>query len=290
MLAASGNQAAEVLVVLSDDKAPYHLAEDGLLKALAAAGHHATVRELDKLQGDSDVVGFAALVGIGSKAAAWLHEHDAKLLPLVFCMVSDPAASGLAKPPPMSGVTTEVAIDRQLALIAETLPGARTIGMLYRDDQERSKQMVATVHDALPNGWKLEAVSIDEKAGAAAAIDRLFDKPIDVVWTAPDSGIYSDAVVRSLLLTALRHRIPVFGFSSSFVRSGALLGIGIDPVNQGAQAATILQRLLAGAPGDAPIISAPTFEVEVNVVVAQKLSIELPATVIGKAHIYPPAR
>jgi ABC-type uncharacterized transport system substrate-binding protein len=286
----AASHGAEILVVLSDDKAPYHQAEDGLIKALAGAGHHAVAQRLDAELNDDRLAPFAALVGIGSKAAAWLHGRPVGGRPLVFCMVSDPGAAGLAKPPPMSGVSTEVAVVAQLALIAEALPAARTLGVLFRSDQEASRALVAEVRGALTAGWKLEAVPVDRHPSMASAIDALFDEPIDLVWTAPDSGIYTEATVRSLLLTALRRRVPVFGFSSSFVRSGALVGIGIDPAAQGAQAAGIVTRLLAGGAADAAI-APPDYEVEVNLVVAQKLGIELPPALIRRAtQVYQPGR
>ena len=47
----------------------------------------------------------------------------------------------------------------------------------------------------------------------------------EVLLALPDSNIYNRHSVKNILLTAYRHRIPVIGFSDSFVRAGALAGV-----------------------------------------------------------------
>jgi ABC-type uncharacterized transport system substrate-binding protein len=75
----------------------------------------------------------------------------------------------------------------------------------------------------------------------------------------------------------------VFGFSSSFVRAGALFGIGINPLTQGAQCATMLLGRLAGGSGPLDQLIPPDYEIEVNLVVAHKLALDLPPALVGRA-------
>ena len=51
---------------------------------------------------------------------------------------------------------------------------------------------------------------------------------------------------RSLLARILK--IPVWGFSTAFVRAGALIGVGVEPRSQGTQAADVLIKLLDNDP------------------------------------------
>ncbi len=275
--------AAEVLAVLSEDKAPYRLAEEGLARALAAAGPHHTSRLLSEPQGSDQAGRYAAVVAIGSKAASFIHDHRPADLPVLFCMVADPVLAGLTAEPRLGGVVTEVPLGAQLALIAEALPQARTLGMLYRTDIERSRAQLAQLQALLPTSWRLEAVGIEAAQSVAEAIDSLFARPIDVVWTAPDATIFSEAAVRTLLLDALRKRVPVFGFSPSFVRAGALFGIGVNPLTQGGQSATMVLAQFAGERAGAEQLIAPDYEIEVNLVVARKLALDLPAALVGRA-------
>jgi putative ABC transport system substrate-binding protein len=283
LLLPQGAPADEVLAVLSEDTAPYRLAEEGLGKALSAAGHHLTGRLLEAPVAPAEAGRFSAVVAIGSKAAGFLHDHRPPAVPVVFCMVADPVLAGLTAEPRLGGVVTEVPLGVQLALIAEALPQARTLGLLYRGDLERSRAQLAGLQALLPSSWRLEAVGIEAANSVAEAIDSLFARPIDVVWTAPESTIFTEATVRTLLLNALRKRVPVFGFSPSFVRAGALVGIGINPLTQGAQsAAMVLGRINGETAADGQLIP-PDYEIEVNLVVARKLALDLPAALVGRA-------
>jgi putative ABC transport system substrate-binding protein len=278
----------EALVVLSADKPPYREAEKGLSGAIATAGDTMRTVLLDDLVKRSAMVADDALVvAIGTPAAVWLHEH-ARRSRVIFCLVADPSGAGLVDAPIIGGVPTDIPLADQLSLIGEALPKARTLGMLYRSDQERSALLVATLRQVLPVGWTLEAVAIDRQESPAVAIDVLLGKAVDVVWTTPDNSIFGEATVRTLLLTALRRRIPVFGFSPAFVRAGGLVGIGVNPETLGAQAGALLLRLQGTATGAQPPVQlAPTFEICVNLVVAQKLSIDLPPALVKRAtHVY----
>lgn len=68
----------------------------------------------------------------------------------------------------------------------------------------------------------------------------------DFVLTEPDATLYNSTTVKPLILASLEHRLPIIGFSASFVRSGAAVGIYPDFRDVGAQAAVLAQKLLAG--------------------------------------------
>lgn len=282
--------AGEVVVVVSADLPPYRQAQEALLKGLDDA-RRGRAFVLDQLSADASTLPTDAVcvVAIGTPAAVWLHARQLAS-PLIYCMVSDPAGAGLHHPPAATGVSTDVAIDDQLRLIADALPQARTIGVLYREHDERSRQLLDQARLILTTGWKLEAVAIDRHDSPAAAIDVLLGHSIDVIWTMPDTAMWTEATVRSLLLTSLRRRVPVFGFSTSFVRAGALFGVGLDPAVQGTQAGALVREVLAGK---TPMTLAvpPLFDICLNLVVAQKLNVTLPAALIERAkHVFEPGR
>lgn len=214
----------------------------------------------------------AGVIAIGSPAAIWLHDHKPPM-PLIFCLVSHPERNGLQNPPAAMGVSTDVPLAEQFSLIREALPNAVSVGLLYRQGDADSMQDLAAVRQALPAPLRLDPIAIDMESTPAAAIDTLLSRDIDVVWTSPDASIWNEATVRSLLLTALRRKIPVFGYSAPFVRAGALLGIGLDPATQGTQSGELVLNLLAGKNVG---VVAPRFDLCLNLVVAQKLGITLP--------------
>ena len=279
--------AAEVVSVVSSDAAPYRAAHEALVQRLSVAGHRVRAVSMEDIaaNGLSALGQPACVIAIGSPAAVRLHLLT-PTMPLAYCLVSNPERAGLLTPPPALGVTTDIPLADQLDLLREVLPAARSIGLLYRHGDPDSQQQSKAMRALLPPGMTLETVAIDQQPSPAAAIDALLARHIDVVWTSPDSAIWNEATVRSLLLTALRRKIPVFGFSTAFVRAGALLGVGLDPAVQGTQAGTLVSDLLAGRPLPTLVV-VPRFEICLNLVVAQKLSLSVPKTVLERAeHVF----
>lgn len=298
-LTARDARAADITIVLSSQAGPYVKAEAELKARLVGLGHTTRTIEIGELVKKPDPGGGsgAMFVGVGTPATAWLKANLPAQTPLVYCMTSDAKAPATVTGRRMAGVSINVPLSAQFALIAEALPRATTIGVLYRSDNENSARMLAGAKAELPKSWKIQAVAVDKHESVAKAIDTLLTGAVDVVWTAPDSSVYNVATVRSLLLAAIRSRTPVFGFSPAFVRAGALLGVGIEPARQGRQAAAVVDLLLkaAGAtssgattqPRPEQLCPDPEFELAVNLIVARELSITLPKSLVSRAvHVF----
>ena len=90
--------------------------------------------------------------------------------------------------------------------------------------------------------------------------------------------------IRSLLLSALRRRVPVVGYSPALVRAGALLSAGADPVGQGRQACELVESLLAaGKPPTKAKVVAPRPTIAVNLLIAKELDLHVPIAVVRRA-------
>jgi len=298
-LTARGARAADITIVLSSQAGPYVKAEAELKARLAGLGHTTRTIELSKGIKKSDIGrSGVTFVGVGTPAVVWLDANLPAQKSLVYCMTS----GGTHAPAPARGgrrvgVSTDVPLRVQFGLIAEAMPRATTIGVLYRSDNKKSASILAHAKADLPKNWKIHAVAVDKYESVAKAIDSLLAGGVDVVWTAPDSSVYNVATVRSLLLAGIRSRTPVFGFSPAFVRAGALLGVGINPVHQGRQAATIVDRLVKAGAGTSPgsttqpspdqLCQDPEFQLAVNLIVARKLSLKLPKSLVTRAvHVF----
>jgi putative ABC transport system substrate-binding protein len=95
----------------------------------------------------------------------------------------------------------------------------------------------------------------------------------DFVLLAPDSSLYNEATARPLILASLENQLPIVGFSASFVRAGAALGIYPDYADIGRQAAEAAHRF-AGA-GDGSVEETPRkLVVAVNQRVMRLLGLE----------------
>lgn len=277
--------AADVYVVASSDAAPYLSAQDALQRKLEKAGykvHRVELKDFDESQSkkaSSDP--HTSFVAIGSDAAEALHKRIAEPHPVIYCMVADPDGLGLNGGKSIYGVNTNVPISAQTALIAQALPRAHTIGLLLQSDNADDRRVCDSLKEALPAGWSVETIYADQQKSVSKAIDTLFDRKIDIVWTTPDSTVFDQATLRSLLLTSLRRKIPVFGYSQGLVKAGALFGVCIDPQTQGEQAAALLDRVRKGQKEN----MSPEYDIAVNLNVAERMSINLSDSVIGRAKV-----
>jgi putative ABC transport system substrate-binding protein len=270
----------EALVVISREAEPFRKAAQAARDALRERGWVVRIEVLSKRQ--AAPTGSEAVVAVGTDAARWAAAHAPSGLPVAYCMVSDSSALRDAAGARMTGIVSEVSVSTQMALLRETLPAARRIGVLYSPNSTRSRRAMEALQSA-GRGLEIEAVSIGEKEEIGSALDRLVQRRVDVVWTIPDSAVYDSGTIKALLQTTLRARIPVFGFSTSVVRAGALVGVGIDPDDQGRQAAIGVDRL--AAEGGLPSVrEVPAeFEISVNLIVASHLGVVVPESVIRKS-------
>lgn len=283
-------RAARVMVVLSAEAAPYRDAEKSLRAGLERERHTVETGLLSSLSGktSTELSSVAELVvAIGTEAGVWLHERLPESVALVYCMVTDPESAGLTKGRSCRGIRVDVPVSDQLKTIEEALPRAKVVGMLYRGDNAKSKRIMNALEGDLPKGWRLEAVAIEKHATVAEAITDLLNRGVDVVWTAADSSVYDSTAIRALLLASLRKKVPVFGFSAPCVRAGALVGLSVEPKDQGEEAASLVVSALAEArrPDEPKTVAhkAPKHKILINTSVAEQLQIELPRSFLDRA-------
>jgi ABC-type uncharacterized transport system substrate-binding protein len=273
--------------VQTSDAGPYISAGKALTDRLTNLGHSVETVTLKDMAGSfrARADGVAATVAIGTGAASWIRKNMQTGDKLIYCMVAGTGHVSL-KGPNASGVTTDVPIASQFALISHALPRARVIGMLYSSKSKKSLEHLAEAKSALPKGWRIVSVDVTRHTSHANAMYTLLIKDIDIVWTSPDPAVYNPQSVRFLLLSALKKKVPVFGFSTGFVRIGALLGVSVDPSVQGAQAADMTDRVLQIAAGATDVKTTPpatAYSTAVNLIVADRIGVDLPEKIIKSA-------
>jgi ABC-type uncharacterized transport system substrate-binding protein len=295
LLAASRAAATDVVIVRTSDAEPYTQAESALREQLALQKYNiksllareASDKGIDASIGKPDMV-----IAVGTASARWLHKQLPADVKLTYCMVSNPADAALMQGHACAGVSTDVPLADQLKLVAEALPRARSIGLMYRSDTPEGRSSLAEFQHALPNGWHVEAVAVNDHPSVAAAIDALMLKQIDIAWTTADQKLYDTACVRSLLLSAVRSKIPVWGYSLPLVRAGAMLGVGVEPAAQGRQAAELVIKTIKDPSGfKTGTIGPERLQIGVNLIVAGQIGIEIPDSVSHRAaFVYQPEK
>jgi ABC-type uncharacterized transport system substrate-binding protein len=157
---------------------------------------------------------------------------------------------------------------RQLALIRYALPGRRVGILLGKDSLELSAVLLAAAKAA---GLSANIEVADDEADLLPALKQLLARS-DALLAVPDSSIYNRSNIASILLTSYRAKVPLFGFSPSYVKAGALASVFSEPAQIAQQVVEIIQNLPAS--GGLPAPQSPRyFSVRVNSQV--QLSLEL---------------
>ncbi len=171
----------------------------------------------------------------------------------------------------LSALYLDQPVGRQLDLLHLALPEARRIGLVL--GPESLAQQATTVA-------AIRARGMEPVVGIAITAENLFAglKPAledsDVLLAVPDSLVFNNGTVSSILTATYRARIPLIAFSPAYVKAGALLCVYSTPQYIGAQAAGMVQGFLRGS-GAVPSQYPSEFNVRVNDSVARSLGLSL---------------
>ncbi|MBA2253300.1 MAG: ABC transporter substrate-binding protein [Nitrospirales bacterium] len=277
--------AYDIAILKSSDIAAYNQAVSGLQAEL---GDTATLTVYD-LEGDvtrgkklarkiraSDTV-LTIAVGLKAALAAKVEIVDT---PVIYCMVLDPEKYDL-RAPNLTGISLRVPIERQFNTIHALVPTLKHLGVLY--DSEKTAALVEEARRiAARLGLELIEHKVRSEKELPAAIRTLLPK-VEGLWLVPDSTVLTEESIRFVLGVALDRNVPVIGFSSEFVRNGALASLSIQPEDIGRQAAIIAQKILKQSERPVLIVAPDRIRLSVNLKTAKYLGLTLPPDIIKRA-------
>lgn len=279
--AASPAAAAEIALVRSTDVAGWRPAVEAIRGATSA--HSVTEYDLggSKVEGEqlyTALKGKVAMVIAMGPLAAQLARDLMPEVALVYCMVQDPAASGLIGAPNAAGVALALPVRNQLVAFRTVNPQARRVGVIFNAEaaarQVEEAQKVA-------GGLKLEIVArrVPDATGVPQAVRDLLKgaDPVDALWVLPDPLILEPATRRFVLAEALLAGKPVYSFSSALISEGALVSHSPDMTSVGQGVGELIGRILSGQKADRQPLLVPKGEVVINKKMADQLKVAVPA-------------
>jgi hypothetical protein len=269
-----------VAVVLSEEGDAYARVADKLRAVLSRDGGTATLpvkmmllKEGGSLRADPGQL----LVAVGTGAMEALAQKNLPQ-PMLSVLVPRAAFEKVARqngrqgdPRNFSAIYLDQPWARQFALIRHALPGRTKVGILLAPNSTE----LATELRAAAKAAGLAAIigTVDGDADPLPELKRLLGES-DVLQAVPDPLIYNRNTVQSILLASYRHQVPLIGFSSSYVKAGAIAAVYSVPEQIGQQAAEMIQHLAAGR--HLPLPRPPRyFSVGINTQVARSLGISL---------------
>ena len=162
---------------------------------------------------------------------------------------------------------------RQFALIRSLNDEWQTVSLLlHKADKELTHRLETC---ATRYQLTLQVILIDQYINIIDALNSALSES-DVLLALPDASVYNAGTIKSILLTTYRHKVPVIGFSESFVRAGALAAMHSSSKQLGKQTAELIKKYYINQGIKQHFIYPDDFDITINKDVAKSLGILTP--------------
>ncbi|HEV8041600.1 MAG TPA: ABC transporter substrate binding protein [Bryobacteraceae bacterium] len=165
--------------------------------------------------------------------------------PILATMLLRSDLAGTRLRAPSDAVALDVPLGDILARMTSVLPG-KTRAAIIRNPDANSVPQATLIAQAKAAGMTLKVLDCPRPEKLLQLFLSLRGQ-VDFVVCPPDGTLYNSTTVRPLILASLENRLPVIGFSESFVRSGALAAVYPDYFDVGSQTGELARNYLAGA-------------------------------------------
>lgn len=170
-----------------------------------------------------------------------------------------------------SAILLDQPFSRQMALMRIILPGSKNVGVLLGPTSGKYAELLQEAGEK--SAFHIADEMVPQEADLIPKLRKVLEEN-DALLAIPDPMIYNRETAHPILLTSYRHQKPVFGYSQSYVRAGALAAVYSSVKQLARQAAEI--TLVQHSSGLLPPPQAPRyFSVMMNAQVARSLSIPL---------------
>lgn len=202
------------------------------------------------------------VVAITTPSAQAMFSANTPKIPMVFAGVTDPIAAKLVEDngrnkENVTGVSDAPDIQRQVALLEESLPKGSRIGIIYNPGETNSHVHVERLEEAL------QAVGFVVIKTPAYSTGDVLQAAQGTVPTADALMLTNDntviAALDAVLQTAKQKGIPVFCSDPESVKRGCKAAIAPDQYEMGRRAGEMVVRILKGEKGHhISVLNAPS--------------------------------
>ena len=226
--------------------------------------------------------GFDLVYVIGTNLAQSL-ANKTSTIPIVLGAATDPESAGLVESwerpgNNVTGTSDLSPVESQLDRLAEILPDAKRIGIMYNPAEDNSGVVVRRfTRECEARGLTPVTATISGQNEIRQTLVSLAGR-IDALYAPTDATLQSGFPV--LINTANELKIPVFSCDEGTARKGAIFSVGFDYVDLGRISADMAIDILEAQanPAEMPVRLADHFELFYNQEQIQRLGLQLPAS------------
>lgn len=171
-----------------------------------------------------------------------------------------------------SAIVLDQPYKRQIGLAKIALPKAKNLGILIGSTSNRYEDFLREA--AEKHGFNVQIEEVNGEATLIPTLETIFETN-DVLLAIPDPLIYNRETAQPILLTSYRHQVPVFGYSKSYVKAGALASVFSNAKHLAKQAVEIAVKTQKEKSLLPPPVVPKYFSVIINRQVQRSLGLHL---------------
>lgn len=288
VLASSPGQASDLIILTSGSAPLYQEGVESFRRNLPAQIHTETLSLDGRLEQARSIGEYVRashpklVFAVGLKAAVTAKTQFPDT-PTLFAMVLSPGDHELPSGR-MVGISQQPPIRVQIEHLRALAPTVQRIGVLY-DGHKRNLFVEEAQTIAKTLSLQIVAHPISRREDVPETLHTMLPS-IDLLWVIQDSTILSEETIDAILRLTLRHKIPIFTFSATLVKRGALGALTLSPTAIGQQAALLAQKILKQEGPPTPSLIEPEHpELAINLNTAEFLGLTPARDMVRTARI-----
>jgi ABC-type uncharacterized transport system substrate-binding protein len=215
--------------------------------------------------------------------------------PVVFAGVLDPIAAGAGRSdtdhrPRVTGAYLTFPYAPMARTVREVLPRARRVGTLFTPGEINSTLARQRFEETLKGeGLELVSLPVNGPTDVSDAALTLCQSGVDVLCQISDN--LSNSTFPAIARACATTKTPLFTFSPTHVKGGAVLGVGSDFAENGRDAGRLAAEVIRGKdPSRIPFHATTGIRRSVNLDNARRIGLTIPAGWLESADDVLPAR
>ncbi|MES9945732.1 MAG: ABC transporter substrate binding protein [Candidatus Thiodiazotropha sp.] len=168
------------------------------------------------------------IVTLGIKAAVYakMHLNDNIIFSALIPKNSEALETSGSIHPNQHFLFLDQPLVRSMLLISALSDSFKNIGVMISKHDAVTKNILTKSASELDLSLNIEMVESADQIGAS--LNRLLYNA-DILLAVPDTKIHNKSTVSNILISAYRKRTPLVGFSSAYVKAGALAAVYSSP-------------------------------------------------------------
>jgi putative ABC transport system substrate-binding protein len=227
--------------------------------------------------------------GPGTPTAMAVKKATASI-PIVFVGAGDAVGAGLVQSLAHPGGNATGLVNqsqdiagKQMEILKEAVPGLSRMGVLWRPSNPSYRNLIRRFDDVVrATGVEVVLTDVETVADFVAAFETMKKDQINGLLVQADALFIAEG--KRIIDLAAAYKIPAIYRLGEQALAGGFMAYGPSIPYMYRQGALLVDKILKGAkPADLPVEQPTKFELVVNLITANALGLEVPATLLARA-------